>query len=125
MGVAVARRKDPLKLMARYEPYFQDNISLLLKAKKGLKPQALFDFIYLSNLAHTAIEFLFNKSMKTFQNYQEKDTTLDAASSEKLLKLFALYKKGTEAFGSVDAFSQWLLRPAYGLGNTVPQSILD
>lgn len=125
MSREAARRKDPRKVLSRYEPYFQNNISLLFQAKKGLKPNALFDFISVSELAHPVIEEVFDKSMKTFQNYLEKDTVLDAGTSEKLLKLFALYSKGTEVFGSVDAFAEWLSRPAYGLGSAVPQTLLD
>jgi len=125
MSTAVVRRRDPEKVLLRYEPYFKDNISLLFRAKKGLKPDAVFDFILISALSNEMIETALNKSMKTFQNYKEKNTTLDSATSEKLLKLFALYQKGSEVFGSTDAFSQWLSKPAHGIGNAVPQNIMD
>lgn len=65
------------------------------------------------------------ESMKTVQSHKHKNTVLDAATSEKLLKLFALYSKGVAVFGSVDAFTDWLSRPAYGLGNRVPDELLD
>ena len=66
-----------------------------------------------------------NKSLNTLQNYREKKTTLDVATSEKLLKLFALYSKGAVVFGLLDSFTEWLSRPAYGIGNQVPQTLLD
>jgi putative toxin-antitoxin system antitoxin component (TIGR02293 family) len=50
---------------------------------------------------------------------------LDAVTSEKLLKLFALYNKGSEVFGSLDAFTDWLSKPAYGIGSQIPQDIID
>jgi putative toxin-antitoxin system antitoxin component (TIGR02293 family) len=63
--------------------------------------------------------------MKTFQNYFTKNTLLDASTSEKLLKLFALYQKGAAVFGSIEEFAAWLTKPAYGIGNVVPQTIID
>lgn len=106
--------RDAAKVLSRYEPFFQNNISLLSKAKKGLQPEAVFDFILISDLPHEQVAAALDKSMKTFQNYKEKKTILDATTSKKLLKLFALYSKGSETFGSIDAFSDWLSRPAYG-----------
>ena len=125
MPAAVDRRKGPEKVLSTYEPYFKDSISLLFRAKKGLKPEAVFDFMFISALSNEMIEAALNKTIKTFQNYKEKHTTLDAVTSEKLLKLFALYQKGSEVFGSTEAFSEWLSKPAYGIGNRIPQTIMD
>lgn len=120
-----AKNRDAARVLSRYEPFFQNSISLLYKAKKGLKPEAVFDFMRISELANTQLEATLNKSMKTFQNYRDRKTTLDAVTSEKLLRLFALYSKGTGVFGTTDAFSDWLARPAYGIGNQVPQDLMD
>lgn len=119
------QKSGAIRMLSRYEPFFQNNITLLQKAKKGLPPEAVFDFIRISNLAGEQVEAALNKSVKTFQNYREKKTTLDVTTSEKLLKLFALYSKGAAVFGSLDAFTEWLSRPAYGLGNQVPQTLMD
>lgn len=125
MTTSALKLKNSEKVFAAYEPYFKNGISLLQQAKKGLKPKAVFEFIGLSGLSTQVVEIALNKNMKTFQNYRDKNTLLDAPTSEKLLKLFALYRKGTEVFGSVQAFTEWLSKPAFGIGNTVPQSIID
>lgn len=125
MRETVKKYRDAAKALSRYEPFFQNNISLLSKAKKGLQVEAVFDFILISDLPNEQVEAALNKSMKTFQNYKEKKTILDTTTSEKLLKLFALYSKGAEIFGSIDTFSDWLSRPAYGIGKQVPQDLLD
>jgi len=125
MPASVSKQKAEHKVLSKYEPFFQNNISLLNKAKKGLQPEAVFDFISISDLPGKSIEHALNKSMKSFQNYKEKRTMLDTVTSEKLLKLFALYRKGAEVFGSIDDFSHWISRPAYGLGNQVPIDIID
>jgi len=125
MPVAQLRDRDAARLLSGYAPFFQNNISLLQKARKGLQPKAVFDFMLISDLPNKLVETVLNKSLKTFQNYKDRKTVLDAITTEKLLKLFALYSKGIEVFGSIDAFSDWLSRPAYGLGNQVPQTIMD
>jgi putative toxin-antitoxin system antitoxin component (TIGR02293 family) len=125
MATAMERKKDGDKVLRKYEPYFRNDIALLFQAKKGLKPQAIFDFVGLSELPHQLVEEVFHKSMKTFQNYFTKNTLLDASTSEKLLKLFALYQKGAAVFGSIEEFAAWLTKPAYGIGNVVPQTIID
>lgn len=125
MTGAGAKSGHAIRVLSRYEPFFQNNIALLTKAKKGLSPEAVFDFMLVSELPNEQVESALNKSVKTFQNYREKKTALDAPTSEKLLRLFSLYRKGADVFGSLDAFSQWLSRPAYGLGNQVPQTLMD
>jgi putative toxin-antitoxin system antitoxin component (TIGR02293 family) len=119
------KQRDPDKVLLKYKPGFKSTISILLHAKRGLEPDAVFDFILISDLSNNKVEFALNKSLKTFQNYKEKNMTLDAVTGEKLLKLFALYNKGAEVFGSVDAFSEWLSKPAYGIGNEIPENIMD
>jgi putative toxin-antitoxin system antitoxin component (TIGR02293 family) len=113
------------KSHSRYRKYFENNIILSFTAKKGLKPEAVFDFIYRSKLPANKVEHLLNKTIKTFNSYKTNKTTLDAATSEKLLKLFALYDKGVLIFGSAETFNSWLTEPAYGLGRQIPESLLD
>ena len=125
MSGTLSHSKETAKVLSRYEPFFQNNISLLFKAKKGLQPDAVFDFMLISDLTNEQIEATLNKSIKTFNNYRDKKIALDAVTSEKLLKLFALYSKGAEVFGSLDAFTDWLSKPAYGIGNQVPEDIID
>ncbi|HWJ29100.1 MAG TPA: antitoxin Xre/MbcA/ParS toxin-binding domain-containing protein [Flavisolibacter sp.] len=125
MSGTFSNSREVSKVLSRYEPFFQNNISLLFKAKNGLQPEAVFDFMLISDLSNEQIETTLNKSIKTFHNYREKKTMLDAVTSEKLLKLFALYNKGSEVFGSLDAFTDWLSKPAYGIGSQVPQDIID
>lgn len=119
------RSGEGVQVLRRYEPFFQSSIALLTKAKKGLSANAVFDFMLISELTNEQVEVTLNKSVKTFHNYRQKKTYLDATTSEKLLKLFALYTKGADVFGSLDAFTEWLSRPAYGLGNQVPQTLMD
>ena len=105
----------------KYGKLYANDIALLLSAEKGLKPSAVFDFISVSKLPPDRIEKLLGRTIKTFTNYKNKAIQLDPATSEKLLKLFSLYEKGIEVFGTIDGFNNWMLKPAFGLGGQVPE----
>ena len=120
-----AQNQDLGKVQMKYRKYFEDAIVLSFTARKGLKSDAIFDFISLSKLNNTKVEHLLNKTIKTFNSYKAKNAVLDATTSEKLLKLFALYDKGGLLFGSAEEFNNWLAEPAIGLGGQVPETLLD
>lgn len=112
-------------VLSKYEKSFDNTIAILMSAQKGLKPQAVFDFISLSDLSSPLVERILNKTLKTFTAYKDKNTVLDPVTSEKLLKLFSLYAKGHLVFGNAREFNKWMAEPAFGLGNQVPHDLLD
>jgi putative toxin-antitoxin system antitoxin component (TIGR02293 family) len=120
-----AEKKIVSQVLIKYEKSYDSAISILLTARRGLKPQAVFDFILISKFSNQLVEQLLHKTLKTLTTYKQNNTPLDSVISEKLLKLFALYDKGLFVFGSSDELNKWLADPAYGLGNQVPSSLLD
>jgi putative toxin-antitoxin system antitoxin component (TIGR02293 family) len=113
------------ELIYGHRQHYIDDVSLLRSSKKGLDAKAALDFILLSGFSHDEFQETFKTTVKTIQNYAVKALTLDAALSEKLLKAFALFEKGSEIFGSAKCFLQWLKTPAYGLGNQLPFDLMD
>ncbi len=118
-------RAADFEVLYNYKPFFTDDISLLKSSKKGLNAKAALDFLLLSGFTQDEFQETFKTTVKTIQNHVIRELTLDAALSEKLLKSFALFDKGTEIFGSANAFHQWLNTPAYGLGNQLPFELMD
>ena len=112
-------------ILEKYQRSFNNDVALVANSKKGLQPQAVFDFISLSEFPFPFIEKVLNKTMKTFTSYKRNKTALDPVISEKLLKIFSLYQKGITVFGTVDEFNSWLAAPAFGLGKGVPKDLLD
>jgi putative toxin-antitoxin system antitoxin component (TIGR02293 family) len=125
MSTATVKKKQPSTLVSKYVKYFDNPISILSTSKKGLKAEAVFDFISISGFPTVRVEQLLNKTLKTFNNYKENDTSLDATTSEKLLMLFSLYHRGSIVFGSLEEFNKWITEPAFGLGKQLPQDLLD
>lgn len=115
----------PGNILSKYEKSFSNSIALVADSKKGLRAQAVFDFISLSQFSFPVIEKVLNKTIKTFTSYKKSQINLDATISEKLLKIFSLYDKGAAVFGNIDEFNKWIAAPSFGLGNIVPRDLLD
>ena len=111
--------------MVHYQVMYANLVSLLANSKKGLSAKAALDFISVSGFTYDEFQETFKTTVKTIQNYAVQNLKLDASLSEKLLKSFALFKKGIEVFGSAKAFHQWLNTAAYGLGNQIPFTLMD
>ena len=125
MATASVNHPQKENLFGKYRKSFENPVALLLTAKKGLKASAVFDFISFSKLANEHVEHLLNKTIKTFTSYKTNNVVLDATTSEKLLKLFALYDKGLTVFATSEEFNEWLSTQSFGLGGQVPETLLD
>ncbi|KHJ37551.1 putative toxin-antitoxin system antitoxin component [Pedobacter glucosidilyticus] len=111
--------------IAVYQKMSVNPIALLQNSKEGLSANAALDFLNISGFTYDEFQSAFKTTVKTIQNHAVQGLKLDAALSEKLIKSFALFNKGIEVFGSVEAFHQWLNLPAYGLGNQTPFHLMD
>lgn len=121
----MANIKNSDSILAKYESFFSNDIALITHSKKGLRPQAVYDLITLTQFPIANIEKTLNKTLKTFSSYKKNQTSLDPVISEKLLKIFSLYAKGQVVFGSIEELNKWMERPAFGLGNLIPRELLD
>jgi putative toxin-antitoxin system antitoxin component (TIGR02293 family) len=112
-------------IYAKYDSQIRGNISIVLNARKGLSANVLYDIILLTGFKKEQIATLFNTSAKTITRYTQEGKNLDIVSSEHALKLIALFKKGTEIFGELEAFRRWIQKSAYGLGWQVPAELME
>lgn len=116
---------EPMAIYHSYGADIETAMAIALKAAKGLKSRALEDLERISGLSKQAVASFLHVTTRSLSRYLEEDRLLDAAKSETLLKLIALYKKGTEVFGSKEEFNNWLGRPAMGLGNHIPFTLME
>jgi putative toxin-antitoxin system antitoxin component (TIGR02293 family) len=112
-------------IYAKYAPQIRGNISIVLNARKGLSASVLYDIILLTGFKKEQIATLFNTSAKTITRYTQEGKNLDVVNSEHALKLIALFKKGNEIFGELEAFRKWIMKPAYGLGWEIPVEFME
>ena len=118
------RDLSPETILKKYRDCFMDNNHLIDKAKQGLDISAVYDFAILSGKSQKEIAELIHSTAKTVQNYRAVSKKLPTLQSELLLKLFALYDKGLGIFQDAESFNSWLQKPAFGLYNDIPYTLL-
>lgn len=101
-----------------------DRNRLVLAALQGIPALLFFNVADQTGYRREQVADVFDTSLKTFQRYEREHRNLSPQDSEKVLKMQALFSLGAEVFGSADAFRRWMDKPAFGLGNQVPFSLL-
>jgi putative toxin-antitoxin system antitoxin component (TIGR02293 family) len=109
----------------KYKNSFNNSFTLVQRANKGINSEDFFKFAELSGQNPSVLSGYLNLSLKTLTRYRKNRKKLSPDKSEQLLKWIALYIKGTSIFGNIDMFNNWLKKPAYGLGNLLPASLLN
>lgn len=112
-------------LFTRYEKNFRHLQNIVLTAKNGVSAKAFFDVAVVSGIEKNKLAGLLNVSLKSLNRYKQQNKKLSPGKSERVLKLMALYRKGEEIFGNVNEFRKWMDEPAYGLGNMIPETLLQ
>ncbi|GAA4456924.1 hypothetical protein GCM10023189_26880 [Nibrella saemangeumensis] len=97
---------------------------MVSQALKGIPATAFFEIADLTGYKREQLALVFDTSVKTFQRYEREEKNLSPQDSEKALKIFVLFSKGAEVFGSVNHFRRWMDKPAYGLGGQTPFDLL-
>jgi putative toxin-antitoxin system antitoxin component (TIGR02293 family) len=95
------------------------------EAASGVPASAIFDLIQLTHLNKSFFAGMLNLSTKTLDRYRQGEKRLNPASSELMLKLFSLFKKGEHIFGNSTEFQHWIEKPAYGLAYKVPKELMQ
>nr|WP_295866566.1 antitoxin Xre-like helix-turn-helix domain-containing protein [uncultured Chitinophaga sp.] len=89
---------------------------VLKRALVNLSRQLSFSLAELAQVLHI--------SERTLQRYAD-DAKLSADTSERAILLSRLYQRGTEVFGSLENFKEWMRTPLPAFNYQLPISLLD
>jgi len=101
------------------------DFSIVLNAHKGIEVDWAFEVADLLMIPYDEFSTLLQLSTKTLKNYQKEEKKLNAISSEQVLKLNKMRIVGEKVFGKPLFFNNWLKKPAFGLDNEIPFSLLQ
>lgn len=113
------------KIFKEYTLGINSTVDVVSEAHTGVYASTFFDFADASGYTKDALADLLNISVKTLSRYQQSKTKMSPQNSEHMIKLYILYRKGIEVFKTIESFNNWLEKPSYGLGGTVPFSFLN
>lgn len=100
------------------------NESIVSYAIQGVGTKFIDMLISKYKITRSEIANYLGISEKSIQNYQKQGKMLDPQQGEKLLKIQRLIEKGIEVFGNRENFKRWLSKPAYGLDQKIPETLL-
>lgn len=112
------------KIYKQYASYIQHEEQNTLAEPETMYATAFNDMVTIANYDKDFAADLLDVSYKTVTRYQKEDKKFSPLQSEYILKTIVLFHKGVKVFGNTDSFNRWLDKPAYGLGNLVPRTII-
>lgn len=100
------------------------DFDLLNLARKGVSKKALVSLAKQISLTIQEIAGIMHISERTLQRYTPA-TLIKTEHAEKAIELARLYQRGTEVFGTMDNFNDWMKTPNYTLNGEPPLNLLD
>lgn len=109
---------------ATWHNKLQDPLALL-RARIGVPAKTAFEVAETLELPQRELEALYELSYRTLRTHSQEDRLLSTTNSEKTLKMMALHELGSDVFGQSEAFLRWLNKPAHGLDQETPLTLLE
>ena len=108
----------------QYKNYLTDEAQNIVSEPEVIYATSFNDMITVANYDKDYAADLLDVSYKTITRYQKENKKLSPLQSEFILKTIVLYNKGEKVFGSNESFTNWLNKPAFGMGNRVPKTFI-
>jgi putative toxin-antitoxin system antitoxin component (TIGR02293 family) len=97
---------------------------LLREIEKGISYNHFKDFS--EDIPFTTQEWadILHVSERTLMRYSKENKKFDTLPSQQIIEIAALFGKGKELFGSIEAFSEYLDTNSLALGDRKPKDLL-
>lgn len=99
-------------------------MAIIEAARRGIPRKKVDVLAKAIGLTDREMARILNISERTFHRYKD-DTLLDTSSSERLLQLTLLYRKGEETFDTLEKFKRYMRRPLQIFEGKPPLDLLD
>ncbi|NML41469.1 DUF2384 domain-containing protein [Chitinophaga sp. G-6-1-13] len=93
-------------------------------SRSGVLKRALLNLSRQLSFSLTELAQVLHISERTLQRYAD-DAKLGADTSERAILLSQLYQRGTEVFGNLENFKEWMRTPLPTFNYQLPISLLD
>lgn len=107
-----------------YKNYLTDEAQNIVSEPEVMYATSFNDMLTVAKYDKDYAADLLDVSYKTITRYQKENKKLSPLQSEFILKTIVLYNKGEKVFGTNESFTNWLNKPAFGMGNRVPNTFI-
>lgn len=94
------------------------------KARDGISKSEFLAIVASSGMNLTEFSSLLPVSKRTIEKVKQQEL-LSPQVSDRVLQIASLYQLGSEVFGNIKSFQDWLHTPIIALGGEKPISFLD
>jgi putative toxin-antitoxin system antitoxin component (TIGR02293 family) len=108
---------------AQFRSVASDNDFIEL-IREGVPKEAMNNLMHKTGITTMEMASITHTSDRTLRRYESKDK-LPQEQSERVIELARLYSKGSEVFGSLDYFKEWMSTRLLPLGDKKPKEFLD
>jgi putative toxin-antitoxin system antitoxin component (TIGR02293 family) len=108
---------------AQFKSVTNDNDFIEL-IREGVPKEAMNNLMHKTGITTMEMASITHTSDRTLRRYESKDR-LPQEQSERVIELARLYSKGSEVFGSLDYFKEWMNTRLLPLGDKKPKEYLD
>ena len=92
--------------------------------KDGIEKKSLDFLMEKTGLTSEEMASIIHTSERTLRRYTDT-TLLNPEQSERVIELARLYARGSEVFGSLESFNNWINKPIMAFGGKKPKSFFD
>ncbi len=108
---------------AQFKSVASDNDFIEL-IREGVPKEAMNNLMHKTGITTMEMASITHTSDRTLRRYESKDK-LPQEQSERVIELARLYSKGSEVFGALDYFKEWMNTRLIPLGDKKPKEFLD
>lgn len=108
---------------AQFKSVTSDNDFIDL-IREGVPKEAMNNLMNKTGITTMEMASITHTSDRTLRRYENKDK-LPQEQSERVIELARLYSKGSEVFGSLEYFKEWMNATLIPLGSKKPKEFLD
>lgn len=108
---------------AQFKTITSDNDFIAL-IREGVPKEAMNNLMQKTGITNLEMAGITHTSDRTLRRYESKDR-LPQEQSERVIELARLYSKGSEVFGSLEYFKEWMNTRLIPLGDKKPKEFLD
>lgn len=119
---AAAAYHTPLRI--EYNARTNSEMDILNLIKKGIPKKSLDTTMRMMGFTLDQMAAVLHVSERTLRRFIPSDT-LNIEQSERIVELNNLYQYGSEVFGNINAFKEWVDSPVLALGQQAPKHFLD
>lgn len=100
------------------------DLELVKSAREGITKEKVNDIIKMTGLTQVEFGRYIDLTSRAIQRKNIGDR-LSKSISEKALLIYNLYSRGSQLFGGIDEFKEWMDTTNIALGNIKPKEYLD